>query len=150
MTIEINSIVKVIGNDVDWLIQGFRSDFESEDEIKAQEAYIGMVGLVEDTLTADGLDDAVVVGFTDGNSIIVAPHNLQVVEEEMTWVEDLPQAAPPPAYEKLNANECELLDKLVVSLAPAMKDNTNDFIVQQAVELVLAVSKAKKLAYLRG
>lgn len=139
---------KIIDISVDDLRNSFLSDFDSIDEIRAQEAYIGMIGVVEDTLEpgSNGGPNAFVVRFDDGEQIIVMPHDIEPSDEDTTNVNDLPKASS-EVFTRLDAGECELLDKLIVAMAPNGRDS--NAIVNEAIDIVLARSRAMAREYRR-
>lgn len=139
MSRDIGTVVRIIDNDVDRL-QEFFSDFESIDEIRAQEAYIGMVGMIEEFLERDGI----IVKFSDNSSILVMITDTSLTDEPITPAADLPQIAK-EVFTRLDAGERELLDKIIVAMAPNGRDP--NVIVNEAVDIVLARTRAMLREY---
>jgi len=146
---DIGSTVKVIEVDSDTLAQAFFDDFDNGDEIKAQEAYIGMVGVVEEFMVGVGMSDrAVQVRFADDTSVVVMPWDLQEVNDEISPLTDLPKTRVPP-YQGLSADEQDLLDRLLISMVSNDAGRTPLALVDRAVEIVLERTKALSMTYER-
>jgi hypothetical protein len=155
MLSDTNTYLKVESISTDALNQSFAHAFlGGVDEINAQRRYIGCVGTLVNTLLpgANGGDHAFVIEFLNGEQVIVYRYDVRLADEALTPIASLPLATPTPSHTPLSSHEVQLLDMVIIALASRRPLEHDDpkALVDQAVEIVLARTRAAAMAYERN